>query len=143
MLGVGIAVHEGDGDGFDDFNLPGEYLYAILERINVDGTPAIEFLGDAAVGNTDGDGFKEVVDAWGEPMNLRLWQIEGLEVADRDGNPPPGTDVWEDKEATPDFDVRDSFGIPFGYKVLDPTETRELSKIRAEVASQRILDLNK
>jgi len=131
-----------DGDGFDDFDLPGEYLYAILERINVDGTPAIESLGDAAVGNTDDDGFKEVVDAWGDPMNLRLWQIAANEVADRDGNSPPGTDVWEDIEANPDFDVRIS-NIPFGYKVLDPTEPRDLTKIRAEVVSQRILDLNK
>ena len=39
------------------FDLPGEYLYEALRRINLDGDPAIETLGNQAVGDSDGDGF--------------------------------------------------------------------------------------
>jgi len=122
-----------------EFNLPGEYLYAILERIDVDGTPATESLGNSAIGNSDDDRFPEIVDAWGEPMQLRIWQIAGVEV-DQDGNPTEDTDIWQDMDPNPNFDLRDPNGFPLGYKVLDPTESRDITKIRTEVASTRLLN---
>lgn len=112
-----------------EFNLPGEYLYAILERIDVDGTPATESLGNSAIGNSDDDRFPEIVDAWGEPMQLRIWQIIAEEVE---------PDVWQDFE-NPNFDARLN-GVPLGYKVLDPTEPRDITKIRTEVASTRLFN---
>jgi prepilin-type N-terminal cleavage/methylation domain-containing protein len=127
------------------FDLPGEYLYAILERIDVDGTPAIEYLGNAAVGNSDDDEFKEVVDAWGDPMQLRIWQIAGIEIENQNGDSPPGTDVWEDADVNPDFETLvplasdPSVLLPKGYKPLDPTEPRDITKIRAEVVSRRLI----
>lgn len=56
------------------FDLPGEYLYEILNAIDIDGTPGIEMLGSQAVGFSDPDTIPEVVDAWGEPLNFMIQQ---------------------------------------------------------------------
>ncbi|MFK7769893.1 MAG: type II secretion system protein [Mariniblastus sp.] len=121
---------------WESFDLPGEYLYAILERIEIDGEPAIEMLGPAAVGNSDQDVWPEIVDSWGEPMNLRIWQVDAIEV-DSSGAPTPGTDIWED--VANDFTQRDpATGFPIGYTVMDATVPRDLTKIRFEVASTRL-----
>ena len=50
-----------------------EYLYAILQTTQYNGVSAIEAMGNRAFGNTDGDAFPEVVDAWGDPI---IFQIE-------------------------------------------------------------------
>ncbi len=115
----------------DTFDLPGEYLYQIMSRIDIDGSSAIELLGNASIGNSDQDDFLEIVDAWGEPMSLRIWQIDADEVA---------TDVWTDIEPN-DFEQVDSTtGMPLGYTVIDPTVPREISKIRFEVRSGNLFD---
>lgn len=127
-----------------DFNLPGEYLYAALERMDVDGTPATELLGKASIGNTDEDGYPEVIDAWGEPMQLRIWQVAATrQETDSAGNDL--VDVWEDDsdlDGTPDndrnFDIGDLSTGPFGYVVIDPTIPRVLQKVRFEVVSTRL-----
>ena len=117
------------------FDLPGEYLYEALRRINLDGDPAIETLGNQAVGDSDGDGFLEIIDAWGEPLQLIIWQIAAQEV-DGSGNPMPGTDVWED---VPNAEFNTVInGGPTGYTLIDPTVPREVSKIRFEVRSTRL-----
>ncbi|MEM9411330.1 MAG: hypothetical protein AAGA30_09470, partial [Planctomycetota bacterium] len=46
-----------------------EYLYQILEVTEVNGQLAIEALGDRAFADSDADGFPEVVDSWGNPIN--------------------------------------------------------------------------
>ena len=58
------ARYRGDAD----FDLPGEYLYAILQRIDVDGVSGTDQLGNTYFGDTDRDGHLEVVDGWGQPM---------------------------------------------------------------------------
>ncbi len=135
----------------ENFNLPGEYLYAVLTRIDLDGSPAIESLGNNAIGDFDSDGFLEVVDAWGEPMQLRIWQVDAQEVDDT-GSPSAGTDIWEDVPGV-NFDLRAGAteyrddvgniqknpGIPSGYTVLDPTVPREVNKIRFEVTATRLI----
>ena len=45
-----------------------EYLYTILETSNFNGVSAIESLGERAFGDTDGDGFMELIDSWGNPI---------------------------------------------------------------------------
>ena len=65
------------------FDNPGEYLYEVLSRIDVDGTSGVEALGNAAIGNSDVDDdpampdpYLEVVDAWGNPLQLRILQVK-------------------------------------------------------------------
>lgn len=57
-----------------------EYLYRILQATDYDGTPAIDYLRGNAIGDTDGDGFLEILDSWGNPMAF------GFQVFDDDGN---------------------------------------------------------
>ncbi len=65
-----------------------EYLYLILQMTDYDGTPAIEFLGDSAIGDTDNDGFLEIVDAFGNPMEFTILMYDDNGVLMRD---PPVT----------------------------------------------------
>jgi len=55
-------------DEIEDAASRSELLFEILSRIDVDGIPAIEQLSSAAIGDTNGNGFNEVLDAWGEPI---------------------------------------------------------------------------
>lgn len=136
----------------DEFNLPGEYLYAALARMDIDGTPAVELIGNAAIGNVDGDSFPELIDAWGEPLQLRILQV-GVkdpmdpDTANRPSIPDPGEyvgtgdpvvheDVVDDDDI--DFDVLDSDAVPLGYAGLDPIVPREIRKIRFQVISTRM-----
>lgn len=66
------------GDGvFEDAVQRSELLFEILQNIDVDGVPAVELIGSASIADTDGNGFNEIVDAWGEPMFLQ-WQQEQI-----------------------------------------------------------------
>ena len=49
-----------------------EYLYLILQMTDYQGTPAIEFLGGQAFGDTDSDGYQEIVDAFGFPISFAI-----------------------------------------------------------------------
>lgn len=49
-----------------------ELLYAILQRIWVDGEPALSLIRESEIADTDRDGFPEIVDAWGNPIYFRL-----------------------------------------------------------------------
>lgn len=52
-----------------------EVLYRILNEIEVDGVSGMDVLGGSrAAGDTDGDGFLEVVDAWGDPITFQFQQ---------------------------------------------------------------------
>jgi len=75
-------------DEIEDAASRSELLFEILSRIDVDGIPAIEQLSSAAIGDTNGNGFNEVLDAWGEPIFLQ-WQQEWLFASDLSSG------VWE------------------------------------------------
>ncbi len=64
----------------DNEILPAEYLYHILSGIQIDGQSAVEMIGSSAVGDSDGDGVLEVIDAWGDPLVFDIeqagWDIE-------------------------------------------------------------------
>jgi prepilin-type N-terminal cleavage/methylation domain-containing protein len=112
-----------------NFDLPGEYLYQILRRIDFDGMPAIESLGTSTFADTDNDGIMEVVDAWGEPL---LWLIVQVDVLDA----TVSEDKYEDQLT--DWTRRDADGMPQGYAPLNPVIPRDLQQIRITVFSQRL-----
>ena len=77
-----------------------EVLYRILSDLDVDGTNGIDVLGAPAVGDTDGDGFLEIVDAWGEPLRFDFHQriiipAEQNVAAPPTFLPPMRSGVWE------------------------------------------------
>lgn len=139
--------------GNTNFDLPGEYLYAVLTTIDIDGERGVDLLPNNAISDSDGDGFLEIVDAWGDPMALVVYQVEAV-------NPPVDPDVYldvDDDASTggnqvnytlggavqvsqgPDFSTIDEAdGLPVGYTVLDPTVPRDLGKIKFEVLSNRM-----
>ena len=51
-----------------------EILYQILSELESGGSNGIDLLGNAAVGDNDGDGLQEVVDAWGDPLRFEFQQ---------------------------------------------------------------------
>ena len=123
------------------FDLPGEYLYAVLQRMDIDGTPAVETIGNAAIGNTDGDSFPELIDAWDDPLQLRIWQVNAVPAASNPGSylgtgsavifqDIPGEDI--------DFDQVDADGVPMGYVGLNPQVPREIQQIRFQIFSPRL-----
>ena len=86
-----IPTDSARGDGIDEGAADkAEIFYEVLLDIDVDGVPAIEQLGSQAVGDSDGDGFPEVVDAWGEPLYLQ-WQQEAMTPVDP---LPNNNNVW-------------------------------------------------
>ena len=51
-----------------------EILHRFLLQIDFNGSTALDALGSSAVGDSDGDGQLEVVDAWGEPIFFQFLQ---------------------------------------------------------------------
>ena len=66
-----------------------EYLYTIFETSNFNGVSAIEALGERSFGDTDGDGFLEFIDSWGNPIFFQFEiDLDGDNVTDEyDLNP--------------------------------------------------------
>jgi len=54
-------------------NANAELLYLIIEDATFDGSSAIELFGKAEVGDTDGDGLNEILDAFGRPICWLRW----------------------------------------------------------------------
>lgn len=50
-----------------------ELLFQILQSIEIDGVPASEALGSNATGDSNSNGYPEILDGWGEPIFLQ-WQ---------------------------------------------------------------------
>ena len=59
---------------------PGEFLHLILSRIDIDGISALESLGPNVVGDPDGDGLLDIVDAFGDSMALVAAQDTGSQL---------------------------------------------------------------
>jgi len=139
--------------GDSTLNEPGEYLYLILSRINVGGISALESLGSnsSIVGDPDGDGNPDIIDAFGDSMQLRIVQVAVTETA------VSGNDIWTDvadseinwqqhteepiavgpdglENTSDDFFVN----VPQGYQFLDPVIPRSLGKIRFQVVSPNL-----
>ena len=50
-----------------------ECLYLILSQIRDADSSALEFFKESEITDLDGDGMKEIVDAWGNPIRWMLW----------------------------------------------------------------------
>lgn len=50
-----------------------ECLYAIVAHSTTGGGSALESFGPSEIGDVDGDGFPEFIDAWGEPISWIRW----------------------------------------------------------------------
>ena len=120
---------------------PGEYLYLILQRIDIDGKSALETLGRNIVGNTDGDIFPEIVDGFGDSLHLRIVQV----AATGDGG--GRNEIWTD---VPEAQINwkqssligaTSFKIPNGYQFLNPVIPRSINKIRFQVVSPNLEEI--
>lgn len=127
------------------FNLPGEHLYQILSRIQYQGTTAIDSLGNQAVGDTDNDGYLEVIDAWGDALEMRIFQV-GIDDTDpsySDLTKGRNQDVFVDlvTDWTYRNPVNNPFRIPQGFVTLNPAISRPIDDIRVEVVSINTRDL--
>lgn len=118
------AQHFAKFSGDAKFDLPGEYLYEILSRIDHDGVSGVESLGTPAIADSDADDYPEVVDAWDQPLELRVLQVD----VDAGGNDLPV-----------DWTNRDPVTLmPQGYTYLNPTVPRDIEKIRFQVISRSL-----
>lgn len=50
-----------------------ECLYMILASTRIDDGNALDYFGDAEIGDTDNDGMKEILDGWGNPIFFLRW----------------------------------------------------------------------
>ncbi len=50
-----------------------ECLYLILSQIRDADSSALEFFTEKEIGDVDGDGMKEILDGWGNPIRWMLW----------------------------------------------------------------------
>jgi prepilin-type N-terminal cleavage/methylation domain-containing protein len=111
-----------------NLNLSGEYLYLLLSRINYDGVPAIETFNKNSFADTDSDGLMEIVDAWGDPLDVKIFQLrEG--VVDYD---------WGRCDYKYDPVTNTSIFNVLGFDGLNPVIPRELGQIRVKVASRNV-----
>ncbi len=117
------------------FDLPGEYLYEVLQRVDKDGVPAIETLGGSAFGDTDNDEFLEILDGWNEPLLFEIVQVDARET-------PPNSGVFIDANDINWIRKNPETGMPAGYVRLNPTIPRDLSQIRFHVYSARLLAID-
>ena len=141
-----IATTPGPGAIGPRLDQPGEYLYIILERIDVDGSSALELLGPNAVGDTDDDGVPEIVDAFGDSMQLRIVQVEVLEPIPTSGADLPPTDIWTDVSPSEInwnrlVDLGDGVKVPQGYQFLNPVIPRSINQIRFQVVSPQLEEI--
>ena len=80
----------GEDDGLaGEIRTSSEYLYWILQDTHTAGTTGLEVLGDRFIGDTDNDGFLEIVDSWGNPIGFQfvMFDEEGNRVNNGTGNP--------------------------------------------------------
>lgn len=54
-------------------NESAECLYLILSQLRDGDASALEFFSENEIGDTDGDGMKEVLDGWGQPIAFQRW----------------------------------------------------------------------
>ena len=58
---------------WEDQNANAELLFLIIEDSDLNGSSAIELFGKSEVGDTDGDGLNEFIDAFGNPIQWIRW----------------------------------------------------------------------
>lgn len=77
-----------------------EVLYAVFSQLEFEGTSALDALGSSAVGNTDGDSFPEIIDAFGDPIAFEFHQRNIAPVPSTSSS-GGDTGVWSTPVADP------------------------------------------
>jgi prepilin-type N-terminal cleavage/methylation domain-containing protein len=88
--GTGQATH-----GNNATNQSAECLYAILQNSWDGDRRGTHFLSPQEIGDTDGDGMQEVLDAWGDPLQFVI-------LVARDSNGDGQVDATDDRTLDPD-----------------------------------------
>jgi prepilin-type N-terminal cleavage/methylation domain-containing protein len=104
-----------------------ENLYMILSRIDLDGTPAVDSLGSLAIGDTDGDGLQEIVDAWGEPIVFQFRQQVMIPETNRNSGVFQG--VWTEDNSFTGLTTVANFPI-------------QVSQVRVFFTSERLREID-
>lgn len=119
-----------------------ELLHAILSEIDLDGISAIEQLGNQAVGDSDGDGILEIVDAWGEPLFLQ-WQQEWMTRPAGGGLVPPiELNEWQLPVGSPYISGLSREHPSFGRPAADYSKPVLPTQIRPFLVSQRLVEVD-
>lgn len=69
-----------------------ECLYLIISSIREEGGDPIDYFTDSEIGDVDGDGMREILDAWGQPIGFLRWApgyVSPMQVPNPDLNPDP------------------------------------------------------
>ena len=123
---------------------PGEYLYLILQRLDIDGRSALDTLGPSVVGDPDDDGLPDVVDAFGDSMQLRIVQVKAMPTPNSGTglnetwtDIDPGLINWKQSSQIGTTGIQ----IPNGYELLNPAIPRSIGKIRFQVISPNLEEI--
>jgi len=71
---------------------PAECLYLLLESMEEGGDTALDAFGSSEIGDVDGDGFPEILDAWGNPIYWLRWAPAYLPSPAQYGPPQAASD---------------------------------------------------
>ena len=124
-----------------------ELLYQHMLQIDFNGTTALDALGSAAVGDTDGDGRPEVVDAWGGPIYFQFQQP----LVQRVDTTPPTSGVWAwnaaqtmtEVEVDRRFAANGSFdAATTDAAILESIKPVRVDQIRPFVSSTKLLEID-
>ena len=122
----------------EDAAFKSELLYEILQKINIDGVPATEALGSQSIADTNGNGFNEIVDAWGEPLFLQWQQV--LMTGE------PGESVWSESANAAGQDMCglscEHFVPETGIAITDYVRPVLPTQIRPFLTSERLLKID-
>jgi prepilin-type N-terminal cleavage/methylation domain-containing protein len=68
-----------------------ECLFLILSKLTIGDSPALEMFKDSEIGDVDGDGMREILDAWGTPVRMLRWPagFTGSPIQSADPQPDP------------------------------------------------------
>ena len=89
-----------------------EALYLIVSTTFMDGLPAIEAIPSGNIGDVDGDGMNEILDAWGNPIGFIRWPADYVDRLTVDTN---ADSLFDDVEAKRVDDELDPFKVDFGF----------------------------
>lgn len=106
------AIVAGPNSQWTPQNQHAECLYLILASTRIDDGNALDFFAESEIGDVDGDGMKEILDSWGNPVAFLRWAPGHLEasgiaestqsgdwVTDPDGFDPLKADyMWNDND---------------------------------------------
>jgi prepilin-type N-terminal cleavage/methylation domain-containing protein len=106
------AIVAGPNSPWTPQNQHAECLYLILASTRIDDGNALDFFAESEIGDVDGDGMKEILDSWGNPVAFLRWAPGHLEasgiaestqsgdwVTDPDGFDPLKADyMWNDND---------------------------------------------